>query len=123
MTINDYQRKADRTVPVEISVNADSALINGALGLCGESGEVADIIKKHRFQGHDLNWTKVIEELGDVCWYIAMMATALGVSMEDILEQNILKLMRRYPDGFSAERSINRPEYQTARTESGLTDE
>lgn len=123
MTINDYQRKAGRTVPVEISANADSALVNGALGLCGESGEVADIIKKHRFQGHDLNRTKVIEELGDVCWYIAMMATALGVSLEDVLEKNILKLIRRYPDGFDAERSINRPEYRTERTESGLTED
>lgn len=123
MTVNDYQRKAGRTIPEKVAADKDAMLVNGALGLCGEAGEVADIVKKFKFQGHDLNTAKVKDELGDVCWYIAMMATALGVSLEDILEQNILKLMRRYPDGFSAERSINRPEYQTARTESGLTDE
>jgi NTP pyrophosphatase (non-canonical NTP hydrolase) len=83
-------------------------LINGVMGLCGESGEVIDIVKKHLAQGHELNREKMIDELGDVAWYIAEIATVLDVPLEDILTRNIEKLKCRYPEGFSTEKSINR---------------
>lgn len=85
-------------------------LLNGALGLTGEAGEVADMIKKHIFHGHDLNLDDFIKELGDCAWYLALLCTAIDISLEDVLILNIEKLKRRYPEGFSSEASINRTE-------------
>ena len=108
MTINEYQKLAMTTLNPALSER--DVLINGVMGLCGESGEVIDIVKKHLAQGHELNREKIIDELGDVAWYIAEIATVLGVQLEDILTGNIEKLKRRFPDGFSTEKSINREE-------------
>ena len=108
MTINEYQKLAMTTLNPALSER--DVLINGVMGLCGESGEVIDIVKKHLAQGHELNREKIIDELGDVAWYIAEIATVLDVPLEDILTRNIEKLKRRFPDGFSTEKSINREE-------------
>jgi len=105
MTFNEYQQLAQRTANTDIRVGK---LINGMLGLFGESGECADLIKKHVFQGHGLDEAHLAEELGDVLWYIAETASGLGVNLETIAQNNIDKLRRRYPDGFDAQRSINR---------------
>ena len=83
-------------------------LVCGALGLCGESGEVADYLKKYIFHGHPLDLEVVKEELGDVLWYVALCCNAINVSMEDVMQLNIDKLKKRYPDGFSESASINR---------------
>lgn len=85
-------------------------LFNGALGLTGEAGEVADMIKKHIFHGHDLDRDALIKELGDVCWYIALLCTAINVDMSEVMSRNIEKLKNRYPEGFSESASINRTE-------------
>ena len=106
MTINEYQEKAMTFLNNKFSKK--DVLINGVMGLCGESGEVIDIVKKHHAQGHELDKEKIIEELGDVCWYIAEIATVLDVKLEDILEGNIEKLSKRYKKGFTVEESINR---------------
>ena len=108
MTINEYQALAMRTS--NKSLSTDMNLLNGALGLAGESGEVADIIKKHMMQGHALDVEHVAKELGDICWYIAETATAIGYDMETIMQMNIDKLLERYPDGFDTERSQHRKE-------------
>lgn len=108
MTPNEYQALAQRTSNKELTKGEH--VVNGALGLCGEAGEVADIVKKAYMQGHHFDRAHIAEELGDVCWYIAEMASALGLKMEEIMQQNIDKLRKRYPDGFSAERSVNREE-------------
>lgn len=108
MTINEYQQLAQRTS--NNALTQEEHLINGALGLCGEAGEVADLIKKTTMQGHALDRARICEELGDVCWYLAETATALGESLESIMTANIAKLRRRYPEGFDAERSRNREE-------------
>ena len=107
MTINEYQALAMRTAS-EMNYEHHGMLMNGALGLCGESGEVADIVKKATFQGHELDINHVAKELGDVAWYLAVSATAIGVDLETILKMNIDKLRKRYPDGFSSERSQHR---------------
>jgi len=83
-------------------------MMNGILGLCGETGEVADQIKKHLYQGHELSREDLINELGDVCWYIAQLASSMGTDLNTVLEKNIEKLRLRYPDGFSVERSLYR---------------
>jgi NTP pyrophosphatase (non-canonical NTP hydrolase) len=82
--------------------------LNGAMGLAGEAGEVIDVFKKAMFQGHELPREKLIEEVGDIMWYIPLIAQALGTSMEEIAIQNIEKLKKRYPEGFEKEKSINR---------------
>lgn len=91
-------------------LSEQDALLNAAMGLCGESGEFIDHVKKVRFHGHSTDREYLCKELGDVAWYLAEAAWALGVPLEDVLAQNLQKLQKRYPDGFSAERSIHRTE-------------
>ena len=107
MTINEYQTAALRTAQTD-KLSASDLLLNSALGLCGESGEVADLVKKHRFQGHDLDIDHVAKELGDIAWYLAVGAYAIGYDLETILQMNVDKLKARYPDGFSVDRSLHR---------------
>ena len=83
-------------------------LINSVMGLCGESGEVIDIVKKWLSQGHELDRERLACELGDVAWYLAEAATALDLSLEDVLKGNIEKLKKRYPEGFTERASIER---------------
>ena len=106
MTINEYQKLAITTLNPELSKK--DVLINGVMGLCGESGEAIDIVKKHLHQGHELDQKKLAAELGDIAWYLAETAYALDIPLEDIFRGNIDKLKRRYPEGFTTERSINR---------------
>ena len=107
MTINEYQTAALRTAQADKLLAID-LLLNSALGLCGESGEVADIVKKFRFQGHDLDFEHIAKELGDISWYLAVGAYAIGYGLETILQMNVDKLKARYPNGFSADRSLHR---------------
>ena len=106
MTINEYQKLAMTTLNPTLSEK--DVLINGVMGLCGESGEAIDIVKKWLAQGHELDKEKLAKELGDICWYLAETATALGLSLEDIMAANLEKLRKRYPEGFDAEQSVNR---------------
>ena len=108
MKINEYQKLAMKTLNPELSER--DVLINGVMGLCGESGEAIDIVKKHLAQGHPLDREALAEELGDICWYVAETAQVLGYDLETIMTMNIEKLKKRYPDGFSREDSINRTE-------------
>lgn len=108
MDLNQYQELAARTLGRERS--HQQQLANAALGLAGEAGEVADTLKKHLYHAHPLDRDAVVKELGDCLWYVAAMATVLDVSLEEIGAQNIDKLRRRYPEGFSVERSLNRVE-------------
>ncbi len=107
MQINEYQRLAMRTINEDISKK--DMLLNSLMGLCGESGEAIEILKKNIFHGKDLDRDHLIKELGDVAWYLAEAATALDIPLEEIFSRNIEKLRARYPDGFSKERAINRP--------------
>ena len=106
MTVNEYQKLAMTTLNRELSQK--DILINAVMGLCGESGEAIDIVKKHLFQGHDLEKEKLAKELGDIAWYLAEAAVALDMDLEDIFSANIEKLRKRYPEGFDSERSIHR---------------
>ena len=106
MTINEYQKLAMTTL--NPALDKKDVLINGVMGLCGESGEAIDIVKKWLAQGHELDREKLAKELGDIAWYLAETACALDIPLEDILRANIDKLKKRYPEGFDAQRSINR---------------
>ena len=107
MTINEYQTAALRTAQTD-KLTANELLLNSALGLCGESGEVADLLKKYHFQGHDLDLDHIAKELGDVAWYLAVGAYAIVLDLESIFRMNKEKLEARYPDGFSTDRSLHR---------------
>ena len=106
MTINEYQKLAMTTLNPEL--DKKDVLINGVMGLCGESGEAIDIVKKWLAQGHELDKEKLAKELGDIAWYLAETAYALDIPLENILQDNIEKLKKRYPEGFFSEHSLNR---------------
>ena len=106
MTIKEYQNLAMRTLNPEL--DRKDVLINSVMGLCGESGEAIDIVKKWLAQGHELDKAHLAKELGDIAWYLAEAATALDLSLEEVLQANIDKLKNRYPDGFDTERSMIR---------------
>lgn len=106
MEINEYQKQAMRTLNPKM--NQKDILINAVMGLCGESGECIDIVKKWLAQGHDLDKEHLAKELGDVAWYLAEAATALGIPLNDIFQMNLEKLQQRYPDGFDESQSIHR---------------
>lgn len=106
MEVNEYQKSAMTTLNTEL--NKKDVLINSVMGLCGESGEAIDIVKKWLMQGHELDKEHLIKELGDVAWYLAEAATALDVSLETILQKNLDKLHQRFPNGFDMEASVHR---------------
>lgn len=106
MQINEYQELALKTLNPKLEKK--DVLINGVMGLCGEAGEAIDVVKKWLAQGHALDRDHLIKELGDIAWYLAETAAALEIDLETVLSMNIEKLKKRYPDGFDAERSINR---------------
>ena len=108
MEINEYQKLAMVTLNKKLDKNG--ILTNSVMGLCGESGEAIDLVKKHLFHGHELDRDSLIKELGDIAWYLAEAAEALEIPLEEIFKRNIEKLRKRYPEGFSEERSINRTE-------------
>ena len=107
MNFEEYLKDAQRTAS---TVNSKYKIINGAMGLSGEAGEVIDLVKKHMFQGHEIDIEKLIDEAGDCLWYIAEIAAGLGVTLEEIARHNIDKLWNRYPEGFDSVRSTNREE-------------
>lgn len=103
MTVNEYQTQAMTTLNPELSKK--DVLINSVMGLCGESGEAIDLVKKWLAQGHALDKEALIKELGDVAWYLAEAATALDVPLEAVFQGNLDKLRSRYPQGFDSVRS------------------
>lgn len=124
MTGNEYQNLAMRTFdgkaterlnsPVDIynsgnisEVNLPT-LINGVLGLTGEAGEVSDLVKKGIFHEKGLDMEHLKKEIGDVCWYIALICKACNFNLDSVLEANVEKLKNRYPDGFDVERANHR---------------
>lgn len=106
MLVNDYQEKAMTTL--NPALDKKDVLINSVMGLCGESGEAIDIVKKWLMQGHALDKEHLIKELGDVAWYLAEAATALDVPLETVLQGNLDKLHQRFPNGFDTKASVHR---------------
>lgn len=125
---NKYQKLALRTFnincseqmnkPVDI-INGDQSdmkrtenfipdIIYGVMGLTGEAGEVADVIKKGIYHGHGIDMIHLERELGDVCWYIAQICTVCGFDLGTVMMCNIEKLKKRYPEGFDPEKSLHR---------------
>lgn len=108
MTFDGYQRASARTI--NTALNYHDQLANAGLGISDEAGEVAGLVKKMLFQGHPANPIKIASEMGDVLWYLALLATTMGFSLGDVAAANVKKLEQRYPCGFSREDSVNREE-------------
>ena len=106
MHLKEYQELSARTMPE----GNEELLTNWAFGLMGESGEFVDHLKKYLFHGHDLDIEYASKELGDILWYISAFCTTLGLDLSEVATQNIEKLKRRYPEGFSERLSRERPE-------------
>lgn len=108
MNFNDYQQAALRTANTGPERARSDRLANWALGLIGEAGEIAEEMKKHLYHDHELDHAALVKELGDVMWYLAVLAHEVGVELEEVATTNIAKLRRRYPGGFSSAHSIQR---------------
>lgn len=107
---DDYQRMCLRTCPTDHESEIDRTLDMCAMGVAGEAGEFVDLLKKIRYQGHKFDHEHLVKELGDVMYYVAVAAYVLGVNLTDVMKANVEKLKKRYPDGFSVDRSVNREE-------------
>ncbi len=108
LSFNKYQKEAEKLISED---GRKDMITNGVLGLAGEAGECCDLVKKFKYQGHELDKEKLKDELGDVLWYIAETATGLGISLEEVAEYNLDKLHKRYHGSkFNKEDSINRKE-------------
>lgn len=100
MTFDEYQRSANRTLEGGLPPD-DMRLAVLALGVAGEAGEVADLMKKWVGHAKPRDLDTMASELGDILWYVAAICSDLGLSMRDVAQANVNKLMKRYPEGFS----------------------
>ena len=106
MTFDGYQKASARTINTDLDYQ--DQLANAGLGISDEAGEVAGLVKKMLFQGHPANPVLIADEMGDVLWYLALLATTMGFSLGDVAAANVKKLEQRYPRGFRAADSVNR---------------
>lgn len=106
MDFESYRADVMRTVRADLS-QRDRMLV-GALGLCGESGEMAENLKKMLFHDHPMDERALRNELGDVLWYWVFLCETLGFSVEDVMTVNVEKRRKRFPEGFTAENSLKR---------------
>ena len=115
MNMNEYQELAKITEkdygPNKMELtNNWKRLVSHVLGVAGEAGEVANYVKKGVFHEHGIKPEKIKDELGDILWYVALIAETIHISLEDVAQHNVAKLKKRYPEGFSVDKSINREE-------------
>ena len=96
------------TIAARMQSPENIRLLHSAIGLVTEAGEIQDALKKHIFYGRTLDKVNLEEELGDLFWYMAVMADTLGISFEQVMEKNIRKLKSRYGEKFTEERAIKR---------------
>ena len=118
MVMKDYARFVDRLFAKK-SRGADG-LMHAAAGMAGEAGEVLDLIKKHWVYDKPLDREKLIEELGDELFYYVAMLNLLGVNLDAVIQYNMAKLTKRYPDGYTDEAAIARADQRPVRSGSGL---
>jgi NTP pyrophosphatase (non-canonical NTP hydrolase) len=96
MTLDEYEKAAARTVNPKLSDS--DRLMDAAAGLAEESGEILGLVRKHVYQGKELQRDEVLIELGDALWCLAMTAKNAGVTLDEVAAANVAKLRARYPD-------------------------
>lgn len=87
-------------------------LLHAAIGIAGEAGELLDAVRKHVFDGQPLDRENVIEELGDLCFYMEAAMQVIGVTREEIEQRNMTKLSKRYEGGYSDQQAQERKDKQ-----------
>lgn len=92
---------------VDTETNLDR-LLHGSIGLATEAGELQDAVKRDLIYGQPLDRVNVIEECGDVLWYLVLILTAVGSTLEEAKARNIAKLRKRYPEKFTEAQALNR---------------
>ena len=107
MDFVDYQKAARRTQNKHLDY--ESLTRHALFGLGAEVGEVQSIFQKS-YQGHEVSTSRIIDEAGDVLWMLSELADACGFTLDEVARHNMDKLRARYPDGFDADRSVNREE-------------
>lgn len=108
MQLNEYQKAAQKTSGAYGKGISKRRQLLSVLALAGEIGELCNKLKKREAHGHSISDGDLGEELGDILWYVAEVATALGFDLEDIGLMNLLKLQKRYGEGFDQDKSRNR---------------
>nr|DAR48666.1 MAG TPA: NTP-PPase-like protein [Bacteriophage sp.] len=110
MRTNDGKatERLERSCDVFSDFQDMGGIVNAAIGLSGEVGELNDMIKKWIFHNTPLDKEHVKKEIGDVMWYVAMMCESFGFSLDDVMQTNVDKLVARYPDGFDTYRANHR---------------
>lgn len=111
MRANEFQEEANRTLleTPDFDIMPGQVMISwNAVGLAGEAGEVLELIKKGIFHQQGIDQEKMKKELGDVLWYVAALATNMGLTLEEIMQHNIDKLKARFPDGYNSKRTTFR---------------
>lgn len=106
MTKEEYMALAMRSAKHMGSVREN--LIHAALGLASDSGEFVDAVKKCCIYNKPLDEENCLEELGDILWFVCLAAQTLDITLEEIMENNIHKLLKRYPEGYSDLRAVSR---------------
>lgn len=107
MNIHDYVREVRRTCSIQ---EPKDLLTLTALGIAGESGEIVDTLKKILYHSHELNVSELCKEIGDLLWYVVLLCDTVGLTLDDVMQANVEKLRKRYPQGFDPERSRIRQE-------------
>ncbi|TDJ06425.1 MAG: hypothetical protein E2O68_04970 [Deltaproteobacteria bacterium] len=115
MNSKDYIKNAVKTESIDfksmderLSKDGLKRLLHAGMGLSTEAGEFLDALKKHIFYGKELDRVNLAEEMGDVFWYCAIVASELGINFEDVMDKNIEKLKARYGEKFSEEKADSR---------------
>lgn len=107
MDFDRYQELAARTINKELTHKEQ--IMHALHGMVGEVGEIHSIFQKE-YQGHEIDEVHLAKEVGDLLWFIAELCTGYYWEMTMVAEKNIDKLLARYPEGFEAEKSLNRKE-------------
>lgn len=98
MTLVEYEAEAAVTANPRLAER--DRLLDSAVGLAEESGEILSLVRKHAFQSRALDRDRISEELGDALWCLAMTARHAGTSLESVAQANVAKLRARYPEGY-----------------------
>ena len=111
----NYQQEALRTLSAKFIVDENEKsekvtpdLLHGAIGIATEAGELLDALKRSIYYGQPLDRTNLVEELGDLEWYMAILREALGVTQGEVQRINIEKLRARYPEKFTSLHALHR---------------
>lgn len=87
---------------------SQAELLHAAIGIAGEAGELLDAVRNHVFDGQPLDRDNVVEELGDLCFYLEAAMQVIGISREEIEQRNQAKLSKRYEGGYSDQQAQER---------------